>query len=641
MRAPAQRLRRATASARSRAGWWPRSRTRRPSRRSPRRAAAPVEVVDLQITYLAWPRSGRCARRARVLERDRGVRDRARRDRRHRRRRPAHDDRPAWSQCAHDGRSAIRRAGRAGQPGHAGRAARGRSSRRAGRHARRRRGRRPRSPARRRAATCASGALLEMADSVGGLCGGLAALPGLGRVDEPDAARRPGPHARSARARRATCCAPAATRWSRRSQIRDAGDGDRLDRRRRAHLRGPRARRRPARYDRPLALVAPDGPDPAPPLLDFLGIAPHGRRDARARDHRPAPQPLGHPARRRHRGARRPRRARTPPAATRRPPTPCSTSSPRVASARRSRATDRARRAADGTLVRVEVRRRRAPDDRLMVVAVATVRPDPTQAGGHVTGRRGVPRTIYVACGEVARPRSAGEHRWETAEPAASTPSSRLRFGSPGVTSRTTRRCRRRPRSSRASRHCLAARRRRSPRRRRAPPRGRPSSGRARAPRVLRRRARRSAERQAAARHHAAESRGPTAYTRCDGGADPVWSSIRSPGPEGPAASVDRVDDPHVRDRVGRRCQHRRRRRAPRRRTPRAGRCTSASSRPSTRIRALRCRRAAHGHPVPELRPGRVEDAQLALGADHPTPILQQRARPAARTSSCRVTPPG
>ena len=304
-RAPAAGLRRATAWARSRAGWWPRRPTPRPSTPCAEACGGPVETVDLQITYLALAKVGaRSAHRARVLERARRVRHRARRDRRHRRRRPA-DDRGTRRRGAAVTAFADRETGRAvnqvtqvslhevDDP------ARPRPT--------------PTSSARSStldhlrgpAGNVRAGALLTMADTVGGMCAGLAALPGwvvstnLMLRTTPGAhvgplaldATRPAGRPQRGRRRRSRSATPA-------TAARLIADGVLT-----SAVLEPEGG--PPDFPRPMRLVPPDGADPVLPLLEFFGIG--AARDAAVAlaDHRPGEEPVGDPARRRDRGARR------------------------------------------------------------------------------------------------------------------------------------------------------------------------------------------------------------------------------------------------------------------------------------------------------------------------------------------------
>jgi uncharacterized protein (TIGR00369 family) len=119
------------------------------------------------------------------------------------------------------------------------------------------------------------GALLTMADTVGGMCAGLAALPGwvvstnLMLRSDPVAHR--GPLALDARVLRAGRKA-VVTQVS----IRDAGAEDALiaDGILTSAVLIPEGG--PPDFGRPMAMSAPDAPDPVLPLLEFFGIEPHG-----------------------------------------------------------------------------------------------------------------------------------------------------------------------------------------------------------------------------------------------------------------------------------------------------------------------------------------------------------------------------
>ena len=120
-----------------------------------------------------------------------------------------------------------------------------------------------------------AGALLTMADTVGGMCAGLAALPGwvvstnLMLRTTPAAHR--GPLALDARILRAGRNAVVTQ-----VQIRDTGAAGSLiaDGVLTSAVLEPAGG--PPDFPRPMVLEAPSGPDPVLPLLEFFGIRPHG-----------------------------------------------------------------------------------------------------------------------------------------------------------------------------------------------------------------------------------------------------------------------------------------------------------------------------------------------------------------------------
>jgi uncharacterized protein (TIGR00369 family) len=119
------------------------------------------------------------------------------------------------------------------------------------------------------------GALLTMADTVGGMCAGLAALPGwvvsTNLMLRTDPVRHVGPLALDGRVLRA-----GRTSVVIQVQIRDSGDGDRLiaDGVLTSAVLDPAGG--PPDFGRPMVMHAPDGPDPAVPVLEFFGIEPAG-----------------------------------------------------------------------------------------------------------------------------------------------------------------------------------------------------------------------------------------------------------------------------------------------------------------------------------------------------------------------------
>ncbi len=119
-----------------------------------------------------------------------------------------------------------------------------------------------------------AGALLTIADTVGGMCAGLAALPGwvvstnLMLQTTPTAHR--GPLALDARVLRIGRNAVVTQ-----VQIRDAGDDDRpiADGVLTSSVLEPSGG--PPHFPRPMVLQRPDRADPAVPVLEFFGIRPH------------------------------------------------------------------------------------------------------------------------------------------------------------------------------------------------------------------------------------------------------------------------------------------------------------------------------------------------------------------------------
>jgi acyl-coenzyme A thioesterase PaaI-like protein len=120
-----------------------------------------------------------------------------------------------------------------------------------------------------------AGALLTMADTVGGMCAGLAALPGwvvsTNLMLRTDPIVHRGPLALDARVLRAGRKAVVTQ-----VQIRDTGDEDHLiaDGVLTSAVLVPEGG--PPDFGRPMVLAAPEGPDPMLPLLEFFGIGPHG-----------------------------------------------------------------------------------------------------------------------------------------------------------------------------------------------------------------------------------------------------------------------------------------------------------------------------------------------------------------------------
>jgi uncharacterized protein (TIGR00369 family) len=114
-----------------------------------------------------------------------------------------------------------------------------------------------------------AGALLTMADTVGGMCGGLAVLPrwvvstNLMLNTVPGA--HPGPLALRAEVLRAGRNAVVTG-----VEIRDAGDGVVADGVLTSAVLEPAGG--PPEFGRPLVLVAPDAPDAPQPVLEFFGI---------------------------------------------------------------------------------------------------------------------------------------------------------------------------------------------------------------------------------------------------------------------------------------------------------------------------------------------------------------------------------
>ncbi len=120
-----------------------------------------------------------------------------------------------------------------------------------------------------------AGALLTMADTVGGMCAGLAALPGwvvstnLMLQTVPTLHR--GPLALDARVLRVGRNAVVTQ-----VQIRDHGDDDTLiaDGVLTSAVLQPEGG--PPDFPRPMVLQPPEAPEPSPPLLEFFGIRGHG-----------------------------------------------------------------------------------------------------------------------------------------------------------------------------------------------------------------------------------------------------------------------------------------------------------------------------------------------------------------------------
>lgn len=118
-----------------------------------------------------------------------------------------------------------------------------------------------------------AGALLTMADTVGGMCAGLAALPGwvvstnLMLRTDPD--EHVGPLALDSRIRRAGRHAVVSQ-----VEIADAGSGGRViaDGVLTSAVLVPEGG--PPDFGRPMKLEAPPGPEPVLPLLEFFGIGP-------------------------------------------------------------------------------------------------------------------------------------------------------------------------------------------------------------------------------------------------------------------------------------------------------------------------------------------------------------------------------
>jgi uncharacterized protein (TIGR00369 family) len=123
-----------------------------------------------------------------------------------------------------------------------------------------------------------AGALLTMADTVGGMCGGLATLPGWVVTTNLMLTTIPGRHV-GPLALDATVLRAGRKAVVTQVQIRDSGDRDRLiaDGVLTGAVLEPEGG--PPDFPRPMVLIAPEGPDPALPLLDFFGIGPHGETD--------------------------------------------------------------------------------------------------------------------------------------------------------------------------------------------------------------------------------------------------------------------------------------------------------------------------------------------------------------------------
>ncbi|HEY3721892.1 MAG TPA: PaaI family thioesterase [Acidimicrobiia bacterium] len=120
-----------------------------------------------------------------------------------------------------------------------------------------------------------AGALMTMADTVGGMCAGLAALPGWVVSTNLMLCTAPGPHrgplaldARVLRAGRNAIVTQV--------QIRDTGDGDCavVDGVLTSAVLEPDGG--PPHFPRPMALGPPERLDPVLPLLEFFGVRTHG-----------------------------------------------------------------------------------------------------------------------------------------------------------------------------------------------------------------------------------------------------------------------------------------------------------------------------------------------------------------------------
>ncbi len=123
-----------------------------------------------------------------------------------------------------------------------------------------------------------AGALLTMADTVGGMCGGLAALPGWVVSTNLMLSTNPAPHrgplaldARVLRAGRKAVVTQV--------EIRDSGDGERLiaDGVLTSAVLDPEGG--PPDFPRPMVLQAPGGSAPILPLLEFFGIGARGTNE--------------------------------------------------------------------------------------------------------------------------------------------------------------------------------------------------------------------------------------------------------------------------------------------------------------------------------------------------------------------------
>ena len=251
-------------------------------RRRVRRAGRDRRPPD----HVPRPREGRdrSAPAPRCSTRDAALRDRARRDRRHRRRRSA-DDGGARRRGAR--RDRVRRLRRPGAPSTG--SPRSRCTRSTI----------PARPSdthvvgevvdldhlRGPGGNVRAGALLTMADTVGGMCAGLAVLPGWVVSTNLMLRTAPAAHRGPARARRDASCGPAGRRSSPQVEIRDAGDAGRAHRRRRPHLGGARAGRRPARTSPARCSSMPPGerPDPILPAARVLRGPVRTRDGGRAR----------------------------------------------------------------------------------------------------------------------------------------------------------------------------------------------------------------------------------------------------------------------------------------------------------------------------------------------------------------------
>ena len=222
-----------------------------------------------------------------------------------------------------------------------------------------------------------TGALLTMLDNVGGLCGGLAALPEGWVVSTNLAARVVAlAHVGPLRLDVRRAAARAQQRGDDACRSATRAPRDALVAERRAHVGDPRSRERPAavgpsaraRHARRASADRSAGRSPT-----GSACAPVGDARGRDRSRRRAAQSVGHPPRRRRRDAGRPGgRARD----RRRPrrPTSCCTSSRRTASARCGRPRVRSAAPRRHGVPRRSARRRRRPRRTALAIATSSLR---------------------------------------------------------------------------------------------------------------------------------------------------------------------------------------------------------------------------------------------------------------------------
>jgi uncharacterized protein (TIGR00369 family) len=120
-----------------------------------------------------------------------------------------------------------------------------------------------------------AGALLTMADTAGGMCAGLAVLPGWVVSTSLMLRTVPGPH-RGPLGLDATVLRRGKKAIVTQVEIRDLGDAGALigDGVLTSAVLEPEGG--PPDFPRPMTLDPPEDPDPVPPLLEFFAVAPHG-----------------------------------------------------------------------------------------------------------------------------------------------------------------------------------------------------------------------------------------------------------------------------------------------------------------------------------------------------------------------------